>query len=59
LKTRRVRRGSDRAFFCFQSLEKIFFQRVEIPEGSRAEQELFLSNRMLSDLANFLAEPEP
>ena len=58
LKTRRVRRGSDRAFFCFQSLEKIFFQRVEIPEGSRAEQELFLSNRMLSDLAKFLAEPE-
>jgi len=59
LQTNRVRRGADRAFLCFQTLEKTFFQRVGIASGTRAVQEEFLGGTLLGSLAGFLRELEP
>ena len=59
LQTVRVRRGSDRAFFCFQTLEKTFFQRLELSQGSRVAQELELTETLLACLAEFVGEPNP
>jgi nicotinamide mononucleotide (NMN) deamidase PncC len=56
LQTNRIRRGADRAFFCFQTPEKTFFQRLEIAAGSRADQEGFLGDTLLGSLAGFLRE---
>jgi len=59
LQTNRVRRGGDRAFLCFQTLEKRFLQRVEIVPGSRSFQESGLSDVLLRGLAGFLGELKP
>ena len=56
LQTNRTRRGSDRAFFCFQTLGKIAFQRLELSSGTRAEQELELTETLLACLAEFVGE---
>jgi len=59
LQTNRVRRGSDRAFLCFQTSEQMFFQRVEIAPGSRLCQESDLSDALLRGLAGFVEGLDP
>lgn len=56
LQTNRERRGGDRAYVGFQTLEKEFFQGLEIPPGPRAEQEAMLSAKLLTLLADFLRD---
>ena len=59
LQTDRVRRGSDRAFLCFRTLEKTFFQRLELSPGSRVAQESELTETLLARLAEFVEESNP
>lgn len=53
LQTNRERRGADRAFICIQSETKTVCEKVDIEPGTRAEQEAWVSGRLLAMLAEF------
>mgnify|MGYP001823751362 CR=1 FL=1 len=54
LQTNRERRGADRAHVCFLTADAAFAQSLEIPTGSRREQEAVLSGKLLRLLADFV-----
>ena len=54
LQTRRERRGADRAFICIRARNRQQVRKVELPIGSRQEQEAIVSSALLEFVAEFL-----
>ncbi len=53
LQTNRARKGADRAFICIQSARKTVCEKIEVPPGTRTEQDAFVSGRLLTLLAEY------
>lgn len=58
LQTNRERKGSDRAFLCIKNQKKQQIHRLELAEGTRAEQEEVVSKALLDFVADFLGVGE-
>lgn len=54
LQTRHQRKGADRAFLCIKSANDQKEQQVEIPKGTRTEQEAYLSAEIIHFIAHFI-----
>ena len=54
LQTSRERQGADRAHICMKSRGRQIHRRLELAPGSRAEQEMQLSNALLRAIGDFL-----
>lgn len=54
LQTTRERKGADRAFACIKARKEKVIRELEIPAGSRLEQEAAVSEAVLVFLAEFL-----
>lgn len=54
LQTLRQRKGADKACLCIKSTDRQGSKTVEIPPGTRAEQEAFLSREIIAFVADFL-----
>jgi nicotinamide mononucleotide (NMN) deamidase PncC len=54
LQTRRERKGDDRAFVGIKSRTEEIVRELTVPDGSREEQEAFVSKALLECLAEFL-----
>lgn len=54
LQTTRERRGDDRAFACIKTRKEEVMRELEVPAGSRLEQEAAISEGLLTFLAEFL-----
>ena len=58
LQTNRERKGKDRAFICLKSRKKKVVRELELPSGSRMEQEEEVSRALLNMIAEFVGEGE-
>lgn len=56
LRTNRERKGTDRAFMCIKSAEGMVERELELPPGSRAEQEAILGTSLLEFIRGFVGE---
>ncbi len=56
LQTSRERKGDDRAFACIKSRKEEIVRKLELPVGSRIEQEEALSSALLNMVAEFVGE---
>ncbi len=55
LQTIRKRKGDDKACFCIKNETRQSCREIEIPSGTRLEQEKFLSDYLIKYIAEFLA----
>ncbi len=58
LQTIRERRGLDRAYICIRSRKNETLRRLDLENGTRAEQEATLSAAILESIARFLGVEE-
>jgi len=54
LQTLRKRKGEDKAFLCIKDQDRQLSKLIEVPAGTRSEQEEFLSNALITFMADFL-----
>jgi nicotinamide mononucleotide (NMN) deamidase PncC len=55
LQTTRTRKGRDRAFIAFKTSAQTVVHELDLPSGTRLEQETEVSQTLLKHLAKFLA----
>lgn len=58
LQTIRERKGADRAFICIKTRHDERLRKLDLPEGTRAEQEDAVSKAILECIADFLGVGE-
>lgn len=54
LQTNRERRGADRAYACIKSHEKVMERELDVPDGSRSEQDEIVSLALLDMILKFV-----
>ena len=54
LKTSRHRRGDDRAHLCLKTKERCYARKVDLPDGSREDQETVLSQTIIRFINEYI-----